>query len=815
MSKKQKNKLKTKKLVPYHYKPDNLSLEQWQKALREQFAYTRHFGLEKLDDSRVFGDYRVYNPEKHTQYKVALRSYDDSLNFCECMDFKTNHLGTCKHIEAVKKHILSKKKDTEIFKKGIELSYTSVYLNYKGERKVKIRIGSYKKKDFQDLAAEYFNQNLELKDDAFMHFEKFIKHAKALSSEFRCYDDAMDFILTTRENKRRKQQIKQIYPDSQQINGVLKTQLYPYQKEGILFALEQGRCMIADEMGLGKTIQAIGVAEILKKELLISNVLIVCPTSLKYQWQSEIEKFAGRSVKVIEGPPDKRKEQYLSSDFYKIVSYHTLKNDVIKANASEIDLVILDEAQRIKNWRTQLAQGVKKIVSRYSLVLTGTPLENKLEELYSIVQFIDPYKLGPYHKFLDYHQIKDEKGRVVGYQHLNEVGDLLSDIMIRRKKDVVYKQLPERVDKNLLVPMTDEQMDLHDFHQSVVARLVHKWKMMRFLNEQDRQKLMINLNMMRMSCNSTYIIDQTTRNDTKIDELINILEEYFDGTREKAVIFSQWERMTRIVAGELKERGIEFEYLHGGVPSAKRKHLFENFNANSDTRVFISTDAGSTGLNLQTASLVINLDIPWNPAVLEQRIGRIHRIGQQNKITVLNFISKDTIEHKMLDVLAFKSSLAKGILDQGSDTIFLSESKFNQFMKTVDNLVEEDEKADHERHTLSKEEKTEQLELSFKEKSDSAAEKTESVSKPESQGRAKHKEGEVAPEALISQGVNFLSGLADALSSPEKTEELVSSITEKDQKSGKTYIKIPVEDNETVTKAFNLFGQLLKNLGKQ
>jgi len=824
--------------VPYHYKPDDLTLEQWQKALREQFAQDRYFGIIKLDnDVKVFGDYQVYNPEKDTSYKVALRSQDGNWNFCSCLDFKTNHLGTCKHLEAVLKEVQSKRGNKTILKNGYQPSYTSVYLNYKGNRDVRIRIGNENKPEYERLAQKYFDADRTLKPESYLSFETFLAQAKEINEDFRCYDDAIDFILSTRENQRRANLLKEKYPDATHINGVIKATLFPYQKEGVLFAAQKGRAMIADEMGLGKTIQAIAVAELLKKEVLISNVVVVCPTSLKYQWQAEIRKFSDSSVVVIEGLPHIRKEQYKKDAFYKIVSYHTLKNDIEFVNQTDVDLVILDEAQRIKNWKTQLAQGVKKINSRYAVVLTGTPLENKMEELYSIVQFIDPFKMGPYHTFLNRYQEFNDAGKVIGYRNLNEIGELLSDVMIRRKKDKVLKDLPERIDKNLLVPMTEMQMDWHTEFQNVVARLVFKWRRYRFLSEQDRQKLLINLNLMRMVCDSTYIIDEKTRHDTKIDELMNILEEYFDGNKEKVVIFSQWARMTRLIASELDARGISYQNLHGGVPSAKRKELFEVFNNDPESRVFLSTDAGSTGLNLQSASMLINMDIPWNPAILEQRIARIHRIGQKNNITVLNFVATGTIEHRMLDVLKIKSSLAEGILDQGDDTIFLSDSKFNQFMNSVGNVVDEPDQSEKNPNILSKEEKAEQLEMRFddsktlatnaengksskgdrpeeqKPMNDSATDKDEKVrvlrdghSSEESTQEKQLSE----PSELVSQGINFFSGLAKTLSSPEETQKLVQSITEKDKESGQMYLKIPVESQETVAQVFNMLGQFFK-----
>ena len=168
---------------------------------------------------------------------------------------------------------------------------------------------------------------------------------------------------------------------------------------------------------------------------------------------------------------------------------------------------------------------------------------------------------------------------------------------------------------------------------------------------------------------------------------MTLLQEIFEN-REKVVIFSQWERMTRLVANELDALKVGYQYLHGGVPSARRKDLLTNFREDKDCLVFLSTDAGGVGLNLQSASVLVNLDIPWNPAVLEQRIGRIHRLGQHKPVNVINFISRGTIEENLLGLLSFKKSVFEGVLDKGENIVFMGEGKLKQFMNSVAKMVE-------------------------------------------------------------------------------------------------------------------------------
>jgi SNF2 family DNA or RNA helicase len=818
------------KKISYYRRPDNFTIEEWQYALRKQFAENHHFRIENRGLHPVYSDFDVFNPISKLMYKVAIRSKDNSANFCECYDFKTNGLGTCKHIEAVFHYIDKELKKSHLLNVGFLPVYTSIFLDYRSDRKVRIRIGSDYSEEYQKLATAYFDENNVLKETSISHFDAIIRQGKEINENFRCYPDALSHVLEQRENQQRN-----IIVDEKYLkhigNGVfdklINAKLYPYQKEGICFAAGKGRCIIADDMGLGKTIQAIAAAELLRKERGIISAIIVCPTSLKYQWKTEIEKFTGQKALVIEGNYLKRIPQYSNESFYKIISYNTIINDVDDINATSPDLFILDEAQRIKNFKTRVSQYIKRLKSPYTFVLTGTPLENKLEELYSIMQYVDPFKLGPFWRFMHEHRITDERGKVKGYKNLNRIGELLSDSMIRRRKKDVLLQLPERMDKLLFVPMTDEQMAVHTEHKEIVARLIHKWQRQAFLNEKDRHSLMINLTMMRMVCDSTYIIDQQTRHDMKIGELMNILDEVFAANEEKVVVFSQWERMTRLVAQELDLRNVKYQYLHGGVPGDKRGILYETFTNDPECKVFLSTDAGGVGLNLQAASILINLDLPWNPAVLEQRIARIHRLGQKRNVSIINLVSAGTIEHKMLGTLNFKKGLSEGVLDQGDDMIFMDEGKFKVFMNSIENIMEPSsipdgipmEKEEPEEQVTSFENKqTDEIHDNISvEPDDSTIEPVflgdDDIATPGSVNQKQTIE-EDSPAELVNMGVSFFSRLGETLSNPEATQKLISSLVQTDETDGKTYLKIPIENQKVVENAFAMFAGLLSGLKK-
>jgi len=801
-----------KQLVSHLKKPEKMGVADWQIILRKQIASTIPFEISKLSADFAYGDYKVFNPQTHNTYKVAIRSRDNSRNFCTCYDFKTNLLGTCKHVEAVLEKI-GKNKDT---RKALKVEYTppysSFYIDYRSSQTIKLRIGTDNSEEYHKLFEPFISADFILNDQGYAEIDHLLERAYHINNAFRCYEDAFELIIRHRETKERETflqpfiQNKNFPPDIH-----LNTTLFPYQVEGALFCALAGRSILADDMGLGKTIQAIAVAQLMQERFGIQNILIICPTSLKYQWKSEIEKFTGKTVLVVEGNPLKREGMYFTEEVpYKITSYHAATNDWKYINDAKPDLIILDEAQRIKNWRTKVSQSVKKLQSKYALVLTGTPLENNLEELYSLVQFVNPTLMGSLYNFLSTYQVKDEDGKVIGYKDLNKVAKSLKYILLRRTKKEVLKQLPERRDQNIFITITERQREIHTEYADVVARIVSMWRKLGFLKEEQRKRLMISMNMMRMVCNSTYIIDQETNHQTKLDELFSILEQILAIPGEKVVIFSQWERMTRLVAKELDLLGVLYQNLHGSVPSKKRKDLLDEFQNNDDCKIFLSTDAGGVGLNLQKASYLINLDIPWNPAVLEQRIGRIHRLGQKKNVNIINLIAQNTIEHRMLELLRFKSSLAAGILDNGEPNIFLGESKFNKFMQAVEEIIAEPfGQADSISEAKEELQNTESI-------SKTSAAEAQNILEVDDDIKTEKNEESLAvvndsnAAGLIETGMQFMQQLQTVLNNQEATRDLVKSITQKDPVDGKTYLKIPVENESVIYGLFQFLGGMLK-----
>lgn len=683
--------LKEQKLSRTHA-PTEIAPVEWQRTLRRQFGREQAFGLENIGTEPFFSEFRVSNPQSKSAYRVAIRGKLPGENYCACPDYATNELGTCKHIEFVLAALEKKRGAKSAFTRGYHPPFSELYLRNDGGRAIHFRPGADCPPAVLKAAGLLFSpmHGWVLPQEKFSELERFVAAVAKSGHELRAYDDALDFVAGRRDADQRAAALESIFPRGSAdllLKKLLKVPMYPYQAEGALFAVRAGRALIGDEMGLGKTIQAIAAAEILARHFGISKVQVICPTSLKYQWQSEIKRFSGRDSFVIAGGRAQRQKDYVRDDFCKITNYEKLQPDLDLITAWSPDLVIVDEAQRVKNWNTIAARALKRIDSPYAVVLTGTPLENKLEELISIVQFVDQHHLGPTWKLLHEHQVKDESGRVTGYTSLEKIGQTLAPIMIRRRKSEVLMQLPERTDQNLLVPMTELQMTYHQENAEIVTKIVQRWRKMKFLSDKDQRRLTCALQNMRMSCNSTYLLDQETDHGVKADELAALFDGLFEQPDAKAVVFSQWTRTHDIVIRRLEARGIGYVSFHGGVPSEKRPALVERFRDDPDCRVFLSTDAGATGLNLQHASTLVNMDLPWNPALLEQRIARIHRMGQKRPVQIVNFVAKGTIEEGMLSVLAFKRSLSAGILDGGTGEISLGGSRLNRFMKDVENVT--------------------------------------------------------------------------------------------------------------------------------
>ncbi len=649
--------------------------ERKAKALKAK--YTIRFA------DNIYGEHLLIN-EKGTRYKITLRDFENETGYINNPDLKTNKLGTTKHIMYA---FTALKDQPETYNKLSKFyPFVEIYLDPLNNYRITWHYPHSLKPEIAALIAKYFGDKKYIEEDAVKDFLTFIREA-AEQPKILVRPEVEEKIKKAWD----KEMLEVVKKEEELDFSSLKGTLFPYQQEGVAFATFRDGAVIADEMGLGKTIQAIATAVMKKKLFDFKKTLIICPASLKEQWKQEIEKFSHEKAVVAEGLPEQRASLYRNSDAYFIIAnYETVLRDWREMNRMETDFIILDEAQKIKNFSTITAQSIKLLEKKHALVITGTPIENRLIDLYSIIQFINPQFLAPLWEFSYQHCYFDENkaDKITGYYNLQQLNERLKPILIRREKRKVLKELPQVTEITVPVALHPEQEVYHANYAKGIAAILRK----KFISPFDLQKLMLLMNSMRMVCDSTFLIDKESNISPKLHELKHIILEKLDlkNHKGKVIIFSEWITMLHLIGKMLHECGIGFAQLSSQVAVKNRDKLVKKFETDPDCQVFLSTEAGGAGLNLQVADTVINFELPWNPAKKNQRIGRIDRLGQLSKqLTVINLITKNSIETKIASGLTLKQNLFDGVLknENGPDEVDFSASGKAQFLQELEEIM--------------------------------------------------------------------------------------------------------------------------------
>jgi len=282
---------------------------------------------------------------------------------------------------------------------------------------------------------------------------------------------------------------------------------------------------------------------------------------------------------------------------------------------------------------------------------------------------------------------REKKGQILGYKNLSLLSEKMAPIVIRRKKEEVLSELPDTVVNNFYLDLSAKQAKIHSGYIALLAPLINK----KFLTPMDMRRIQELLLKARQSCDSTFLIDRKTNISPKLSELAGVVDEFVVQNNRKVVIFTEWVTMLFLIAKQLSKAGIPFVELSGKVPVNKRQLLIDKFTCDPECKVFLSSDAGGTGLNLQAADCVINFELPWNPAKLSQRIGRVNRIGQKSKcVNVVNFISKNSIEERIFAGIQLKNELFKGVFEGGDDTVEFSREKKNAMLNRLRDMMGEE-----------------------------------------------------------------------------------------------------------------------------
>ena len=448
------------------------------------------------------------------------------------------------------------------------------------------------------------------------------------------------------------------YTIPQEIEPILR----PYQKKGFrwLYALKENHLggLLADEMGLGKSIQIISLLAAWKDR---KRTLIVCPSSLVYNWANEINKFMpNMHYTMISGFANIRKELIrtsLENDIL-ITSYDALKRDIDIYRTMEFSCQVIDEAQYIKNASTLAAQSVKAINSRFRIALTGTPIENRLSELWSIFDFILPGFFGSYQKFRTNYELPIVRDQDEFLEA--ELQKMVTPFILRRRKKDVLHDLPDKIEDVYYGKLEDEQKDLYEARVQRFKLMLQKQSDEEF--KENKIAVLVELTRLRQLCCDPHLIyDHYKGNSAKKELCLDIVENAIE-EGHKILLFSQFTSMLDTLTEEFDKKGIRYHKLVGSTPQRERAQMVESFQKDDVPIFCISLKAGGTGLNLTAADIVIHYDPWWNTAVENQASDRAHRIGQTNVVNVFRLIIKDTIEERIIQLQKEKSSLADRIL---------------------------------------------------------------------------------------------------------------------------------------------------------
>jgi superfamily II DNA or RNA helicase len=711
--------------------------EEWPVRLEAMDALLRRLEAAKRDGLRVgerpeggqpLGLYATKRKRAEVRpYQTLIQGVDPIEARCDCPDFVKNSLGVCKHALVVLEAIYARPKllQRAIHDQRESHSVARVGLEWDPIRPLTgpgdwlERVSWYPRPGANGSEAEALHWFRRGPDGALVprrtyadRPERRLEMVEDLIKLLprKGYDPALRVLLTD-ERVRLKRRVDQA-PFRSELRATLKglkQPLYPYQREGVDRFLAAGRLLLADDMGLGKTAQAIASVDILWRLGRIKRGLIIAPAALKPQWAREWARFSDLPIQVVEGSPSERRELYESkrSGLF-IINYEQLLRDLEVVRAWSPDVVVLDEAQRIKNWATKTALSVKGLDPPYRLVLTGTPMENRIDELASIVEWVDDHALEPKWRLGALHSVfADGKKELTGVRHLDTIRQRLRGCMIRRIRQDVLDQLPPRTDTRVPVELTEPQREEHDALIQPIASLVQRAKT-RPLTQSEFLRLMSLLTTQRIisnglaqlrfdevwpairGCQPEESVIQGL-SAPKLGELRQLVRQVVLEQGRKIVIFSQWRRMLALshwaVSDLLVGDGLRAGFFTGAEGQKRRTQNIVEFHDDPRFRILFASDAGGVGLNLQrAANCVINLELPWNPAVLEQRIGRIYRLGQEHPIDVYNLVCEQGIESRIAALVGSKQAFFKGLFDGESDAVQFEQS--GSFLSRVEKIYE-------------------------------------------------------------------------------------------------------------------------------
>ena len=431
--------------------------------------------------------------------------------------------------------------------------------------------------------------------------------------------------------------------------------LFEFQKKGVEFLHQIGSGLLGDSPGVGKTLQVIALAEHTKAE----KILVFCPAVLKHQWKNELKIFVPhRTSVVIEGTKKERAELWKKDVHYYLVNYELLLRDFADMNIREWCYIFADEATKISNARAKQSRMIKKIRAKRRIAMTGTPISNKAQDCWNLIDWTNPGVLGNYWSFISRYCLKNRFGGIYAYQNMQELRDRLQKYMIRRTKEEVLPDLPEKITTDVPFVLSEEEAVLQKKIKMEILFEIQATDINKLELPQTLQFTIVKFQRLRQLADSLELLGDNKKS-TKLEVLKELLKEREEGNL-KVLIFSEFAQMCKILKRELQE--YDPVMIVGETPDKERQEIVDKFNTDPKHKVCILSSAGQFGLNLQVADTVINYDLPFSLAKLEQRIGRAHRLNQKNKVHVFNLLGEKTADMAIQKIIHAKRELSGQLL---------------------------------------------------------------------------------------------------------------------------------------------------------
>lgn len=600
-----------------------------------QADYTLHFA------DNIYGEHILTN-ERGTSYHLTFRNFKQKYGYCSCPDYNTNKLGTCKHLlyafdrttvnPDLKPHELPRYPFIEVFcdplhnyriswfyPEGVQGEVAEVLYRYFGNKRFVTDEEALGLLGFFNVVDRY--KEILVRPEVYARVQKLAEEEELLRL---AKEKVLDFSL-------------------------IKAQLLPFQRQGVEFSTFKKGVVLADDMELDKPLQAIATAVMKKDVFGFNRILIICPATLKQQWKNDVLRYSSEPVQIVAGAPAGREALYGAAGFI-IVSYEMVMRDRQLIANNPPDFIILDEAQRIRDYASVTSLVIKSLPRKHALVLSATPLSSELIDLYSIVMFVDAELLAPLWEFSYQHCYFDEDNTnvVAAYYNLEQLEQRLSKVMLRREKKDVISQLPGSSQITAPVKMSENQISRYQKYARQVLEILNQKIFTLF----DEQKVADILKLMLQIGNSTFLVDDTTNSSPKLSELKHILSYklHIRKSNHRVIIATRWIKMANIIARTLRLGRFVFAELNIDMPEAERSAALTRFIEDDQCRILLTTTKALGRQELLAADTLINFELPQNSAPLAMQL--------PSNLTIINLVAEGTLEEKM----------AEGLLPWRADT---------------------------------------------------------------------------------------------------------------------------------------------------